>query len=127
MQSTTASWASLVGRLILGGFFLQAGVLKIFTYTGMVAFATAANLPVPEAAITTAIVIEILGGLSLILGYKMRWGASVLAFFTLVTALVFHTNFADQAQLAFFSKNIAIMGGLLFMAGTGSGRFALDK
>ncbi|OGG54399.1 hypothetical protein A3D62_00530 [Candidatus Kaiserbacteria bacterium RIFCSPHIGHO2_02_FULL_49_11] len=120
------SWAPLVARILVGGTFIWAGYQKIVGYAGMVTFAGTA-LPAPEAAIVVAIVVEILGGLSVLLGYKIKWGALALAVFTVVASLAFHADFANQVQMMFFIKNMGIVAALLYMAQFGAGKYSMDK
>lgn len=74
-----------------------------------------------------AIVVEVAGGLAVLLGYKARWGAIALALFLIPATWIFHTNFADQMQAIHFMKNLAIMGGLLAIVQSGSGRMSLEQ
>ena len=85
-MNTLLSWAPLAARILVGGMFVWAGYLKIVGYTAMVAYAGMV-LPSPEIAIIIAIVVEILGGLSILLGYKIKWGALALAAFQKARAL----------------------------------------
>ena len=71
-------------------------------------------------------IIELAGGTALILGYRTRLAAVVLAVFTVMAALAFHSHFADQNQMIHFLKNVAIAGGLLQIAAFGGGGFSLD-
>jgi putative oxidoreductase len=70
--------------------------------------------------------LELLGGLGLIVGFKTRWTALALAAFSVIAALVFHNNFADQMQLISFMKNLTIAGGLLVLAQTGAAAPSVD-
>jgi putative oxidoreductase len=74
-----------------------------------------------------AIAVEVLGGLSVILGYKARWGAAVLFAFLIPATLIFHTNFGNQTQMIMFLKNLSIMGGLLFVITHGAGPLRLAQ
>jgi putative oxidoreductase len=71
-------------------------------------------------------VVELGGGILLVLGYQARLAALVLAVFTLASALGFHTNFADQNQMIHFMKNLAMTGGFLQIVAFGAGAFSLD-
>ncbi|WP_261803734.1 DoxX family protein [Variovorax sp. PAMC26660] len=93
---------------------------------------TSAGLPLPEVAAAVAIVIELGLGIALLLGFKTRWTAIVMAIFTVVTALFFHKYWSapeamKMMQQINFNKNIAIAGGLLALAAFGPGRFSIDK
>ncbi len=77
--------------------------------------------------IVAAIAIELAGGLSVLLGYKTRWGAIALTLFLIPATLIFHTNFADQMQTIHVMKNLAILGGLLMIIQYGAGRISFDR
>jgi putative oxidoreductase len=83
-------------------------------------------LPLPSLAYGIAAFIEIVGGITLLLGYRTRIVAGVLFVFALATAAVFHNHFGDQNQFIHFFKNIAIAGGLLHVIAFGGGRVSLD-
>jgi putative oxidoreductase len=74
-----------------------------------------------------AILLEVGGGLSVLLGYWARAGATVLVLFMIPTTLIFHTNFGDQNQLIHFLKNLAMTGGLLYIVAHGPGPLSLDR
>lgn len=117
----------LIARILIGGMFLMSGIQKIFAFEGIVAFTESVGMPYPAVAVVLAMLFEILGGLSILLGYKIGYGATVLIVHTLVASYYFHTNFADQVQMTFFIKNMAIIGGLLYMTAFGAGHFSLGK
>ena len=73
-----------------------------------------------------ALIIELGGGVLLVVGYQARLVAAVLAVFSLATAFAFHANFGDQNQMIHFLKNFAIAGGLLQVVAFGAGRFSVD-
>lgn len=122
----------LVGRILIAFIFIVAGYGKITGFEGTVGYIASKGMPLPQLAAIGAILIEVGGGLMLVLGLKARWAAAAMFVFTLLTALIFH-NFwavaADQAQnqMIHFMKNIAMMGGLLYVVVHGSGPLSLDK
>lgn len=117
-------FGNLVGRILLAPIFLIAGVSKIAGYAGTVSYMTSAG--VPGTLLPLVIVLEVGGGLALLLGWKTRWAALALAVFTLVAALLFHFELGDRMQQIMFMKNLAIAGGLLFVAVYGAGALSLD-
>ena len=119
-------YAPLAGRVAMALLFMMSGFSKIAAPGPMLAYIGASGLPVPQLDLRIAILIEVGGGLMLLLGYRTRPAAIVLAVFALLTAAVFHSNFADQNQLIHFLKNIAIFGGLLSVAANGAGAISLD-
>ena len=122
---------SLVGRLLLALLFVPAGISKIGGFAGTVGYITSAGLPAPTIAAVVAIIVEVVGGLALVIGLGTRLAALALALFTLVAAFGFHAYWAVPAdqqfmqQLLFF-KNIAITGGLLLLAAFGAGAWSVD-
>ena len=131
MFNTLQNPLSLVGRLLLAALFLPAGISKIGGFAGTAGYIASKGLPLPEVGAAIAIVVEILGGLALIVGFGTRLAALVLALFTLVASFFFHNYWgvpADQAfvQQLLFYKNIAVVGGLLVLAAHGAGAWSLD-
>lgn len=116
--------STFAGRLLMGQIFLLAGISKITQYAGTQGYMEAFGLP--GNLLPLVILLEIGGGLALIVGWQTRWTAWALAAFTLVAAAIFHNNFADQTQMIMFMKNLAIAGGLLFVAAHGAGAFSID-
>jgi len=117
---------ALAGRILVAVLFLMSGIGKLAAPAMTKGYIAAMGLPAPDLAYFGAVAVEIGGSLLLIAGYKARIVAAGMAVFTLLTAVFFHRNFADQNQMIHFMKNIAIIGGLLQVAAFGAGRFALD-
>ena len=131
MNNSLQDTLALVGRLLLAWLFVPAGFGKIAGFSGAVGYATSVGLPLPEVGVAVGLLIELLGGLMLLVGFMVRPAAVLLAFFTLVASFFFHAYWslpADQAmmQQLMFNKNIAISGGLLAFAAFGAGRWSLD-
>lgn len=82
---------------------------------------------VPGALLPLVILTEVIGGLAIILGWKTRVAAIALAGFSIVSAVLFHADFADQMQMIMFMKNVAIAGGFLLLFVQGPGAYALDN
>ncbi len=114
-----------LGRILLAFIFVMAGFNKIVAYAGTQQYMEQAGLP--GLLLPLVILVELGGGLALVAGFMTRWAALALAFFTLLTAFIFHFDFADQAQSIQFMKNLAIAGGLIALSVAGPGAFALDK
>ena len=114
----------VLGRIFLSTLFFIEGINKIFNYEGTTQYME--SFGVPEYLAIPAIILEILFPLLLIIGYKTKIAALVMATFTIVVAVIFHTNFEDHMQLIAFFKDIAIAGGFIIIFVNGSGRFSLD-
>jgi len=115
----------LAGRILLGHIFLLAGINKISAYEGTAGYMEAVG--VPGVLLPLVILLEILGGLALIIGFKTRWAAIALAGFTVLAAILFHADFSDQTQMILFMKNWAITGGLLLVYVYGAGEISMDR
>ena len=117
---------NVAGRVLLALIFVLAGVGKLGAgYAGTQGYMEA--MGVPGMLLPLVILLEIGGGLALIIGWQTRWAAGALAAFTLVAAAIFHNNFADQIQMIMFLKNLAISGGLLLLVVYGAGGLSLDQ
>lgn len=123
---TLSASASLAGRVLLSAIFVLSGISKVSAPAGMIGYIESVGLPFPTLALAIAILVEMVGGIALILGYRTRLVAAGLALFSVATALAFHNELADQSQFIHFFKNIAMAGGLLQVAAFGAGRFSLD-
>ena len=114
----------VIGRTFLSALFLFNGIAKIFYYEGTIEYIE--NFCVPGYLITPAIIIEILFPTLLIIGYKTRLSAIVLASFTILLAVIFHTDFSSQIQLTQFLKNFAIAGGFIIIFVYGPDKYSID-
>jgi len=124
--TTLSASASLTGRVLLSAIFLFSGISKISAPAGMIGYIESVGLPFPTFALALAIVVEMVGAVALIVGYRSRLVAAGLAVFSVATALAFHNQLGDQNQFIHFFKNIAMAGGLLQIVAFGAGRFSLD-
>lgn len=120
--STLERSLPVIGRVLIAAIFLLSGASKIADPESSIAYITSVGLPLPTLALVGAIVVEIVGGLLLISGYRVRTVAAVLAAFSLATALFFHSALGDQNQFIHFFKNVAMAGGLLQIVAFGKGR-----
>ena len=102
------------GRILLSSLFLIEGVRKFFFQEETIMYME--DYGVPEILFFPSIILEILFPILLIIGYKTRFSALIMALFTLTVALIFHTNFENQMELIIFLKDIAIAGGFLIIA-----------
>jgi len=114
----------VLGRIFLSTLFLIEGTNKIFNYEETIQYME--NFGVPEYLTIPAIILEILFPLLLIIGYQTKIAALVMMIFTIVVAIIFHTNFDDQMQFITFFKDIAIAGGFIIIFVNGAGKFSVD-
>lgn len=119
----------LAARSFLALVFLRSGVTKILGFTGTQDFMASSGIPeaLTGVLLVLAIVAELVGAISMILGYKARWGAIALILFLIPATLIFHLDFSDNGQTIQFFKNLSIMGGLLMVYAYGSGPVSLDS
>ena len=131
-NASLETYLSPLGRLLMSLIFLLSGFGKFAQFSMMVGFAQSKGMPAPQAAIAIAAVIELVGGLALLVGFKARWTALILALFLVPTTLVFHNFWAvtdpmqHQEQFVNFLKNVAIIGGLLTVVAHGAGGISVD-
>ncbi len=127
-----SSFGMFLGRIFLGLYFLWSGVSKIFTLHAQLEGFVATGLPAPKLLLVVFIAIQIVGGLSLFFGYRVRLGAFLLIISRVFGVLFFH-NFWDysgqemEAQKGYFLINLALMGGLFYVLSCGPGLFALGR
>ena len=124
-KAPLASATELAGRVLLASLFLLAGLNKLGAYSATGAYMSSAG--VPGTLLPAVIATEVLAALAIILGWKTRVAAILLAGFSLLTAFTFHNNFADQIQMTMFLKNVSIAGGFLLLAANGAGSLSLDR
>lgn len=124
--------APLIGRVLLANIFLVSGFKKIVGFAVTAGYMTSKGLPMADALLVATILIEVGGGLMLLAGWQARWAATLLVLWMIPVTYVFHAYWglpADQMQMQFtqFQKNLAIVGGLLFVIAFGSGPYSLGK
>jgi putative oxidoreductase len=115
----------LAGRILMAVPFLLSGLGKLGAYGATSAYMSAVG--VPGALLPLVIATEVLGAVAVIVGWRTRIVAFLLAGFCLLTALIFHRNLADQMQMINFFKNVSMAGGFLLLAAYGSGRLSLER
>lgn len=126
-SSNTANVLPLVGRVLMAAIFVIGSFGKIAAPEGTQGYIASVGLPLPLLSYIAAIVVELGGGVLLIVGYRTRLVAAVLAVFSIATGLIFHHALGDQNQLFHFLKNLAMAGGLLQVVAYGAGAFSLDN
>lgn len=122
-----------IGRLALAWFFLSDAYMRANDWNGTIALMVDKQIPAPGVTLFLALSMMILGGLSLLLGFRTKVGALLLFAFTIASTLLLHNYWQLQdaaermADYQLFIRNIAIAGGLLLLLGIGPGRFAVDN
>jgi len=117
----------LAARILISTIFIIAAINKAMNPSGTENYIAAAGIPAAGVLSVLVIMVEIFGGLSILLGFKAKWGAIALFMFLIPATLIFHTEFTDQIQSIMLLKNLAMMGGLLMVANYGSGPYSLDE
>jgi len=125
-------WATLLGRILLAVMFVVSGYGKLTGFDGTVGYIASKGLPMPQVLAGIAILIELGGGLALIMGWKTRWVALAFIVFLLVITPIFHNYWAVppeqmMGQQINFMKNVTILGGMLLLLAFGPGRYSVDK
>ncbi len=120
-----SKFSPLIARIFIGGFFLMAGLGKIADVAGTAGYIQSVGLPGFLA--WPAIIFEIALGVMVLVGFKIRLASLAGAAFCIVTAVLFHNNFADQTQMIMFLKNFSIAGAFLLFFANGAGAVAIDK
>jgi putative oxidoreductase len=122
----------LVARILLALMFVIAGFGKIGGFEGTAGYIASKGLPLPQLGAAIAIVVELAGGIMLIVGWKARWAALTIAVFTAVATVIFHNYWAMTGadagmQRLMFMKNVSVIGGLLAVYAFGPGRLSIDR
>ncbi len=115
----------LIARIFISSVFLLSGYNKIFSFDGTVTWME--GYGVPGFLLWPTIVLEIILPILIILGFKTKISATLLAFFSIATALIFHLDFDNQMQVIALLKNFGLAGGFIFIAVNGPKDWAIDK
>lgn len=124
MNSTTFNnSATLAGHAMLAAIFIIAGINKIGAYAGTQAYME--SVGIPGMLLPAVIALEVLGGIAILIGFQTRIAAALLAGFTVLAAIIFHSDFSQPMQSILFMKNIAIAGAFLLLVSQGPGQWAI--
>ncbi len=121
------SYLAPLGRLLMSSLFIWAGYGKLMNSGGTAQYFEHAHIPVPNVAVWVVVVIELIGGLAILVGFKTRWVAAVLAIFCLITGFGVHLPVGDTPNMVNFYKNLVMAGGFLYVVAYGPGRLSIDK
>lgn len=125
IQQQVIQLSAPAGRVLLTTIFLMSGITKVSGYAHTQGYMEA--MGVPGALLPLVIFSEVVFSVMIIIGWKTRITAFLLAGFSLLSALLFHSDFADQNQMMHFLKNIGLAGGFLLLLAQGAGAYALDN
>lgn len=132
MSTSLQNYTSLAGRLLLSLIFIMSGIGKIGNFDGTAAYMDSHGMPIASVLLVGAIIFELAGGLSLLIGYKTKYGVLMLLIFLIPATLIFHPFWAVpedmvKMQTIAFMKNLAIMGGLMTVLVHGPGKLSMDR
>jgi len=125
LNSTVTNFSAPIGRLLISFMFLMSGLNKAGNYTNTSGWME--SMGVSSSILPLVILLEIIGALAIIVGWKTKIAAFLLAGFCFVSALIFHSDFSNQVEMIMFMKNIAIAGGFLILVANGAGNYSLDN
>tara|TARA_Y100001970_G_scaffold141315_1_gene173958 strand:+ start:573 stop:959 length:387 start_codon:yes stop_codon:yes gene_type:complete len=120
-----ANLMDLVGRIFISAVFLLSAFNKIFNFANTVTWME--GYGIPGFLLWPTIILEIILPVLVIIGYKTKISAILLAIFSIATALIFHLDFSNQMQVIALLKNFGLAGGFIFIAINGPKDWALDK
>ena len=127
VSSNTNGAVALVGRILLALIFIMSGFGKLTAIGGTAGYFASYGIPAPTAVAVLAGLIELVGGLAVLVGYQTRIAAWLLAAFSIASALIAHMDWSDMMQWINFQKNLAIAGGFLLLAAFGPGSISVDE
>lgn len=117
----------LFGRVFLALIFIYGAIGNITGFATTQEGMTEMGLPFPSLLLIGNIVFQLVGAISLILGFKVQWGAVILIIFLIPTTVIFHAFWNDPNESIAFFKNLGLIGGLLLLINTGAGAVSLDS
>ena len=124
--ASNSSLAILVGRVLLSILFILAGYSKLTAISATAGWFGSIGLPMPTVTTVVVGLVELLGGLAVLIGFKTRIAAIVLALFTLGATAVAHLDFSQAGNALMLQKNLGLTGGFLLLAALGAGAYSID-
>ena len=116
-----------LGRLLMSSLFIWAGFGKLMNPSGTAQYFASYHLPAPDVLVWIVIIIELIGGLMILVGFQTRWVALVLAIFCLITGFGIHLPTGDMPNMVHFYKNLVMAGGFLYVFTYGAGALSVDN
>lgn len=122
---------ALVARILMASIFISAGFSKVLGFDGVTAYIASKGLPMPMIIAGLTVALEILGGLAIIVGFKVRIAGLLLGLFSILAAFIFHNFWAFPPEQVYlqnimFMKNLSMAGGLFLLAVFGAGAYSID-
>ena len=132
MNDKYSAYVSLAGRILLALMFIPAGFGKLTNIGGTAGYIASGGLPFPSVLAVLTGLLELFGGLALVIGFKVRWVGLAMALFTLAASMLFHPFWSvpEAQQMVtklLFMKNISVVGGMLLISALGAGALSLDE
>lgn len=133
MQSNALAYAAPLGRLLLCLIFVMSAMGKLTDWAPPAQMIADKGLPAPDALLAIAVALELIGGISVLIGFQARWGAVALLLFLVPVSLIMHNFWTIEdpgqrmGQMINFMKNVSIAGGLVFVLAMGPGPFSVDN
>jgi putative oxidoreductase len=125
-MSTAKAYLLPLARVLMSSLFIWDGLLQLRNPGGTAHFFASVHIPVPDVAVWISVAVHLIGGLGVLLGYKIRWAAGLLILLCLGTALGVHLRAGDQANMVGFYKNLVMTGGFLYVIVYGAGGMSVD-
>jgi len=116
----------LVARILMCGVFIPAALSKAFGWQGNADYMRAHGMPLVPLFLGAALVVEVVGPLCLIVGYRARVAALVMALYLVPVSFIFHPIAQGGGAQTGFLKNVGLIGGLLMITAFGAGTLSLD-
>ena len=123
----------LIGRILFSLMFIMSGMGHLTNTTGMAMYAGSMGVPGPTLLVIISGIMIVVGGFSVLLGYKVKIGAILLVVFLIPTTFIMHPFWAiedpmqSQVQMAMFFKNLSMLGGALLFYYFGTGPLSLEE
>jgi putative oxidoreductase len=115
-----------LGRLLMSSLFIWDGVRQLLSPSVFAQYFASVHVPLPNVAVWLSIPIHLLAGMALLVGFKTRWAAALLAVLSVATAFGVHLPIGDQDNMIHFYKNLVMTGGFLYVIAVGAGAVSID-
>ncbi|REK11595.1 MAG: DoxX family protein [Planctomycetota bacterium] len=132
MSSSPVHYFAPIGRLLLALIFVASAAGKFNDWQGTVNMIAEKGMPAPDALLSIAVALEIIGGVSVIVGLYARLGALVLLAFLVPVSVIMHNFWALEGaermpEMISFMKNVSISGGIVLVLAFGAGPCSIDR